>query len=317
MIQTRDLTKTFGSVIAVDAIDLDVEPGSIVGFLGPNGAGKSTTIRMICGYLTPTRGTVRVGDIDVHASARNSLRARRRLGYLPESAPAYSEMQVTEFLHFRGGLYGMSRADRKSRIGYVLDRCALHDVRRRPIGQLSKGFRQRVGLAAALLHDPELLILDEPTAGLDPVQVGAFRRLLRELSGRRTILLSTHILAEVEQTCDRFIMIAGGRIRRSGRVDALEERAVGPARYRVEVRDTDLVAGLGAVTGVAATAPRSLEDGWVEVTVTADEDAPDLRPALARHLADRPDAFRELHRRRPSLEDLFLATLRTDPGKDA
>ncbi len=175
MIAARRLTKKFGQTTAVDSVDFDIPKGHVVGFLGPNGAGKTTTIRMICGYLHPTAGRVRVGGLD---GSDHSLKVRRQIGYLPESAPSYPEMRVGEYLKFRAGLFGLSRTERRRAIAFALKRCWLQDVRRRPIHHLSKGFRQRVGLAAALLHSPPVLILDEPTAGLDPTQIQEVRGLI-------------------------------------------------------------------------------------------------------------------------------------------
>ncbi|MHC4992571.1 MAG: ABC transporter ATP-binding protein, partial [Planctomycetota bacterium] len=200
MIKAHGLSKKFGNFTAVDSVEFEIPQGAVVGFLGPNGAGKTTTIRMICGYIRPTTGRALIDGIDV---ARHARRVQQRLGYLPESAPLYTEMRVQEYLAFRGRMLGLRRAERRRSMGLAIDRCRIEEVRRRPIGQLSKGFRQRVGLAAALLHEPPILILDEPTAGLDPAQMREVRALIRDLAGRHTILLSTHNLAEVELSCDR------------------------------------------------------------------------------------------------------------------
>ena len=213
MIHVEHLTKFYGDYAAVRDVSFDVDRGQVVGFLGPNGAGKSTTMRMLTGYITPTAGKASIDGKDV---IWDPIAARRRVGYLPESCPLYTEMRVEEYLHFRGGLKGMTRKDTLSRTGFVMDRCWLRDVRRQLIGTLSKGYRQRVGLADALLANPAVLILDEPTVGLDPTQIRETRRLIKELGADHTVLLSTHILPEVEMTCDSVIIIYQGQVAAQG-----------------------------------------------------------------------------------------------------
>ncbi len=206
MIEVEGLSKRYGSRLAVDEVSFRVQPGEIVGFLGPNGAGKSTTLRMLTGYLAPSSGQIRIDGID---AVQNSIQARARLGYMPEGVPLYREMRVQEYLRHRGALKGVPN------IAEAVDRClelaGVEDARTRIIGQLSKGYRQRVGLAEALIADPPILILDEPTSGLDPNQVRQFRDLVRGFSGKKTVLLSTHILSEVEAACDRVIIIREGQ----------------------------------------------------------------------------------------------------------
>eukprot|EP01031_Cornospumella_fuschlensis_P050460 gene50460-61735_t len=209
MIEVQDLTKQYAGRVAVNQISFKIEPGEIVGFLGPNGAGTSTTMRILSGYMPPTSGFAQVNGFDVFY---NSLEVRRSVGYMPETAPLYTDMRVKEYLRFRAELKGLRGHDMRRRVGEVMDLCTVTDVRRRLIANLSKGFRQRVALADALLHRPPLLILDEPTNGLDPVQIRHVRELLKGLGPKHTILLSTHILQEVEHTCDRVIMIHHGRI---------------------------------------------------------------------------------------------------------
>ncbi len=216
----RGLVKRFGRILAVDNLDLDVEPGSVVGFLGHNGAGKTTSMRMICGVLPPTRGSIRVGGHDLQA---NPSGAAGIIGYLPEGSPLYPELRVLESLRFRSRLYSLQ--DPVGSIDRAVDRCGLRDVVTRPIGQLSRGYRQRVGLAAAILHDPAVLVLDEPTSGLDPLQVIEVRQLIEELSEDRTILLSTHVLQEVEAICDRVILLARGRLVAQGDLASLRSEA--------------------------------------------------------------------------------------------
>src|SRR5690242_15609565 len=209
MIQVDNVTKYFGPVLAVDHINFSVDKGEIVGYLGPNGAGKTTSLRILTSYLPATSGTARVAGHDVRTE---SMEVRRNIGYLPESVPLYPEMRVEEYLSYRAKLKGVDRKDRKNRIDYCLQRCRIREVRRRLIGTLSKGYRQRVGLADAMVHDPPILILDEPTVGLDPLQIRETLHLIQVLGESHTILLSTHILAEVEAVCERVIIINAGRI---------------------------------------------------------------------------------------------------------
>ena len=303
MIAARHLTKKFGQTTAVDSVEFDIPAGQVVGFLGPNGAGKTTTIRMICGFLHPTAGHVSVGGLDV---ARHSLEIRRKIGYLPESAPSYSEMRVAEYLRFRAGLFGLNRTDRRKAIGLVLKRCWLEDVQRRPIHQLSKGYRQRVGLAAALLHSPPVLILDEPTAGLDPRQIQEVRGLIGELAGEHTILLSTHILPEVELMCDRIIMLAGGQIRAAGSIDELRAQAAGQASYIVETNAASARKALSGISAVTTVEAKILDDGWHRLTIVARANSSDLREAISDTVAKCGGTLRELRRNDPSLEQLFM-----------
>jgi ABC-2 type transport system ATP-binding protein len=221
MIVVKDLTKFYGEYPAVRNVSFHVDKGQVVGFLGPNGAGKSTTMRILAGFLTATSGRATIDGKDVFW---DPIAARRRIGYMPENCPIYADMRVDEYLWFRGGLKGLGRSERKARLGYVLERCWLKDVHRQIVGTLSKGYRQRVGLADALLADPPVLILDEPTAGLDPTQIRETRKLIRELGDRHTMLLSTHILSEVEATCDSVIVIYQGRVVEDGSLAAVRQR---------------------------------------------------------------------------------------------
>jgi len=303
MITTRSLSKWFGPVAAVDAIDLDVPAGSVVGFLGPNGAGKSTTLRMLAGYLPPTAGRAEIAGYDVSSQSRE---VRRRIGYLPESTPLYPEMRVIEYLRFRARLFGVRSGARKSAIDAVLRRCWLTDVRRKPIGHLSKGYRQRVGLAAAMLHNPPVLLLDEPTSGLDPSQIREMRGLIRELAGDHTVFLSTHILPEVELTCDRVVMIAAGRVCAEGTIEDLRQQAADKPVYVVETDASNAVAALRAIPGVAEVRARRLDDGWTRATIRAESPKRDLREAISGHVTKDGGSIRELTRETPSLEQLFI-----------
>ncbi len=218
MIEVQQLTKYYGEYPAVREVSFEVAKGRVVGFLGPNGAGKSTTMRILAGFLTASGGKARIAGFDVF---NDPIEVRRRIGYMPESNPLYGELRVDEYLKFRGGLKGLSWSTRRKRIDYVLNRCWLTDVRRQLIGTLSKGYRQRVGLADALLADPPVLILDEPTAGLDPTQIRETRKLIRELGNQHTMLLSTHILSEVEMTCDSVVIINQGTVAEDGTLAAV------------------------------------------------------------------------------------------------
>jgi ABC-2 type transport system ATP-binding protein len=234
VIHVSNLTKYYGDYAAVRDVSFDVPAGQVVGFLGPNGAGKTTTMRILAGFLTATSGKATIAGYDVFWQP---VEVRRRIGYMPENCPLYPEMRVTEYLRFRAGIKGMHGWKRRQRIGYVLERCWLTDVRRQLVGTLSKGYKQRVGLADTLLADPPVLILDEPTAGLDPSQIRETRKLIRELGQEHTLLLSTHILPEVEMTCDNVIIIHRGRVVASGPLKELAKQAGagGPSSLVVEV----------------------------------------------------------------------------------
>lgn len=303
MIVARDLSKRFGKVLAVDSINFRIRRGQVVGFLGPNGAGKTTTIRMIAGFLPPSAGSVAVDSLDV---AERSRQVRRRIGYLPESTPLYTEMRVGEYLKLRARLFGVARASRREAIETALDRCRLKDVRRRPIHQLSRGYRQRVGLAAALLHEPPVLILDEPTVGLDPSQIREVRSLVRELAGRHTILLSTHILPEAERVCDEIIMIARGRIQAQGTIEELRAAAARHGGYILETDSTDAERAIKTLPGVARIEAKQTEDGWRRLVISPDAGAGDLRAIIAQLAAQRGFVVRELRRDVPALEELFV-----------
>src|ERR1700688_2028271 len=232
MIKVEGLTKRYPRTVAVDNISFEVEKGQIVGFLGPNGAGKTTTMRVLTCFLPPSSGTANVAGFDV---LEQPMEVKKRIGYLPETPPLYPEMEVTEYLEFVGKLKGMSGPDLTRRIGEVCERCAVADVRNKLISKLSKGYRQRVGLAQAIIHNPDVLILDEPTAGLDPKQINETRELIKSLAGDHTIILSTHILPEVEQTCEQVIIINRGKVVATDSVSNLQNRARGAESLLVEV----------------------------------------------------------------------------------
>ncbi len=309
MIQADQLVKWFGPTRAVGGLSFEIEQGQVVGFLGPNGAGKSTTLRILTGYLPPTSGTALIAEHDV---LKQSEAARASIGYLPESTPLYTEMRVEEYLDYRGKLLSMSRADRVRRIGEVCDRCSLSHIRRRLIGQLSKGNRQRVGLAQALIHEPDVLFLDEPTAGLDPNQIKHFRELLAELRQKHTILLSSHILPEIEKTVDRVLILKDGELAADGTTDELCARVEGGQRVIMDVHaEAEAVAGaLKSVPGVRDV-DVTPHDGWcrAEVAPLGDED---LTNALQHKTNEKSWDVRDITHRKPNLEDYYLQLFSED-----
>jgi ABC-2 type transport system ATP-binding protein len=307
MIQVDNLTKFFGPVLAVDHINFQVARGEIVGFLGPNGAGKTTTMRILTTYLPATSGVATVAGFDVMTQ---SMDVRRNIGYLPESVPLYPEMRVEEYLSYRAKLKSVPRNDRQQRLDYCLDRCRIREVRRRLIGTLSKGYRQRVGLADVLIHDPAILILDEPTAGLDPLQIRETLNLIRELGEQHTILLSTHILTEVEVVCQRVIIISGGRI---GLDRNLAELAAGEAIIVLEARGPveQVSSVLKTTDGVGQVTSQPLGDGLVGYEIRTRHDQ-DLREAISQRLAKNGWPIRRLDLRRRKLEDHFIQVVMRD-----
>jgi ABC-2 type transport system ATP-binding protein len=300
MIQVERLSKRYGTVKAVDRLTFEVGRGEIVGLLGPNGAGKTTTMRMLTTYLPPTSGRASLAGHDI---LDEPLEVRRRVGYLPENVPLYTEMRVREFLTFRAKLKDIPRSRRRAAIDEVIARCALGEVEDRVLGHLSKGYRQRVGLAEAMVHDPDILILDEPTAGLDPIQIREVRALIRELGDRHTILLSTHIMSEVEAVCGRVIIIARGRIAVDDRLDRLqaESTIVLEARGPAEA----MRAALETVAGVERATITS-RDGDFAAFEVQPRDGADIREALGLRLVQNGWPLRQLDLRRSTLEDRFI-----------
>ena len=311
MIRVEGLTKEYGRFCALNDVSFSVERGEIVGFLGPNGAGKTTTMRILTGYMPPSEGTAVVGGFDV---VEDSLEVRRRVGYLPESAPLYREMRVREYLDFCGAVRGVE--DRQGAVARVIDACNLGDVRDRIIGRLSKGYRQRVGLAQALVHSPELLVLDEPTIWLDPRQIRGVRELIRDLAGEHTVLLSTHILPEVTDLCQRVLIIDKGRIVAEDTPDRLQAGLQGAQRVRVQLARPDKGAeeALRGLLGVADV--ETLAADRLVVTLDGETDG---RAAVAETLVRGGWGLLELQSVSVSLEDVFvqLTTDETPAGEMA
>ena len=310
MIEVHQLTKRYAGHATVSDISFSVSRGEIVGFLGPNGAGKTTTLRMLTGYLPPTSGSARIAGFDIF---RQSIEARRKIGYMPENVPLYEDMRVREYLKFRAQLKGLSGADTRRRVGNVIDTCGLQSVRRKMIKTLSKGYRQRVGLADALVHDPELLILDEPTNGLDPNQIRQIRELIRQLATSHTVLISTHILHEVEMTCNRVIIIDNGKIKATDTPANLTRQMRAAGRIQVEIQaDPEVVAGaINRLDHVKKTSPESLDDGWTRYTIWVDSGT-DARERIANLAAQHGWPLRSLFRHIATLEDVFVELTRKD-----
>ena len=303
MIRVENLTKKYAGGEAVRGISFSVDKGEVVGFLGPNGAGKSTTMRILTGFLPATDGRIEVAGAKL---PEESLLVRQRIGYMPENVPLYPEMRVEEFLEYRGRLKRVSRKDITERVGLVLDQCGLSEVRKKIIGTLSKGFRQRVGLADALIHNPPLLILDEPTAGLDPHQIRSFRELIKDLGRDRTILLSTHILSEVEMVCGRAIIINRGRIEASDTLANLAKRVQSGA-LQVEVRADPAAAKekLGKLPEVGAVVELNRVGEWVSFEVTA-LPGTDIRGEVDGLIKRENWPLRDFRREKARLEDVFV-----------
>ncbi|MBF8266852.1 MAG: transporter [Dehalococcoidia bacterium] len=303
MIEVRDLTKYYGDFPAIEGISFTVNKGEVLGFLGPNAAGKTTTMRILTGFMPPTSGSASIAGYDV---VDDSLDARRHIGYLPETVPLYTEMTVEDYLDFMGAIRGMSRRQRRLRVSEVIGICHLEEYQSSLIGKLSKGFRQRVGIAQAILHEPDVLILDEPTIGIDPIQVVETRNLIKSFGGEHTVILSTHILPEVSMVCERVIIIHEGRVVAIDRPGNLSERLRGTERIEMDIR--------GPVAQVM-TALRNIR-GVREVTRTGSGDVvsynvesvhgADLREQIATLVAQKGWGLLRLQPVYMSLEDIFL-----------
>ena len=308
MIVATHLSRRFGPLLAVDDLSFQIEAGEVVGFLGPNGAGKTTTLRILAGFLPATSGSASVAGFDV---LRQSMEVRKRIGYLAESVPLYGEHRVEEMLDFQGRLHGMSRADRRRRVPEVLERVGVLDRRRQLVGHLSRGLRQRVGLATALLPDPEVLILDEPTSGLDPLQRIEVRRLIADLAGEHTLIVSSHILPEIEAVCPRVLILSRGRLAADGSREELVRTLGGGSRVRVELASGAARGGPGlpgaadrlrAIPGVERLRERDAVEGVLAFDLDCEVD---LRPAVGELARREGWTLRELSWREATLEELF------------
>jgi ABC-2 type transport system ATP-binding protein len=316
MIQVENLTKDYGPTRAVDRVTFNVRKGEVLGFLGPNGAGKSTTMKILTCFLAPTGGTARVAGFDVFDQ---SLEVRQRIGYLPEDTPIYKDMTVLEYLHFAAEMRGMDPARRELRIKEIGGRCGLADTAGKLVGELSKGFRQRLGLAQAMLHDPDILILDEPTSGLDPNQIVEIRSLIKEVGQEKTVILSTHILPEVQATCSRILIISGGHLVADGTPDELRARERG-SRYRVVIEANGVPSDsirdrLTRISGVVRCEKVATEDNAHAFAIDGTS-TEDLRKQLFRAAVDNRWSLLELVRESASLEDVFR-NLTTTIGEES
>lgn len=300
MIVVEGVEKHYGSVVAVAGLSFEVHRGEVVGLLGPNGAGKTTTMRMLTGTLQPDKGTVRFDGASI---LEGLSEAKRRIGYLPESNPLYDEMLVVEYLDYVARLRGLSAEATRSSLARAVEQTGVAEVFYRPIGELSKGYRQRVGLAAAILHQPEILVLDEPTEGLDPNQRVDIRRLINELGKERTILLSTHVMQEVEATCSRLLILSKGRLVAEGSVQDLLSQRSGVTRYVTEIEGDGVVSLLAGLPGVRSHRSERVDGRTrVHLEVSGEEE---LRPRIYEAARDRGWTLWELHREKVSLEQIF------------
>lgn len=309
MIKVEGLTKRYARNVAVDDISFEVEKGQIVGFLGPNGAGKTTTMRVLTCFMPPTSGKARVAGFDV---MEQSFDVKKRIGYLPETPPLYPEMEVSEYLNFVGKLKGIPSSMLKTRVGEVSERCAITDVQEKLVSKLSKGYRQRVGLAQAIIHNPDVLILDEPTAGLDPKQINETRKLIKDLAGEHTIILSTHILPEVEQTCEQVVIISQGKLVATDSVENLTHRLRGSEAILIEVESPDggpdagvVQEKLAQIAGVSRVEYKATRRNNLTFEVES-EPGQAVRSDLARCVVESGWNLHELHAASLSLEEIFL-----------
>ncbi len=314
MIEVVNLTKRYAGRTALADVSFNVGRGEIVGLLGPNGAGKSTTMRILSGFLPATSGTARVAGLDVFHDATE---VRRRIGYMPENNPLHNEMRVREYLKFRARLKGLSRTRTRERVQTVMEQCSLTEVRKRIIGQLSKGFRQRVGLADALVHEPDLIILDEPTIGLDPHQIRAVRQLIKSLAGSHTVLISTHILPEAEMTCNRMMILLGGRILASDTPENLQNLMASRSQIIAEIAApaAELNECWAAIAEVEQFDVSPAEGEFQRCALTPRNGA-DLRAQIYLLAQERGWLIRELTRNRHTLEDIYVQVTRPNEEEE-
>jgi ABC-2 type transport system ATP-binding protein len=304
MIHVENLTKTFGDLCAVDHITLDIIEGQILGLLGPNGAGKTTTLRMLTGFLRPSSGTIRVKDYSIED---HSLEIRKLLGYLPESAPLYHDMLVYDYLTYVADIREVGKKDRLARLREMADLCGLNEVMHKPVGELSKGYKQRVGLAHAMMKDPEILIFDEPTSGLDPNQIIEIREIIRKIGKEKTVILSTHILSEAEATCDRVVIINQGKIVADGSMESLKESASGEASIHLALKNADIASvqeKLGDLTGITRVLPLEGDSELLRVKLAC-RSSEDLRAKVYERIKQTNWILIEFYQETQSLENIF------------
>jgi ABC-2 type transport system ATP-binding protein len=306
-ITVRNLTKFYGQEKAINDISFDVKTGEILGFLGPNGAGKTTTMKIITCYMPPTSGTV---DVDGYSIADRSIEVRRKIGYLPEMNPLYLDMNVMEYLEYAARLHGLDTARMRQQLGQMVEVCGLKDVRHKDIGEMSKGYRQRVGLAQAMIHDPDVLILDEPTSGLDPNQIVEIRNLIKQLGRAKTVVLSTHILSEVQATCDRVIIVNEGTIVADGTPAELQQKFHSSESVSLELKAavpnamTDIFPKIKAIPGVESVEYGAV-DGDVHRFSVFSAQGVDIREALFQQAVSEKWVLLEMSRKATSLEEVF------------
>ena len=304
MIHTENLTKYYNDLCAVDQISFDVSKGEIVGLLGPNGAGKTTMLRMLTGFLRPSSGSIRVKDYTIE---EHTLEIKRLLGYLPEAAPLYHDMLVYDYLNYVAGIRDLDREKRLPRIRHLSDLCGLNDVMHKPIGELSKGYKQRVGLAHAMMNDPEILILDEPTSGLDPNQIVEIRKIIKQIGKEKTVILSTHILNEAEATCDRIVIINRGKIVADGNTKTIKQSGKGELVINISLQNATLQSvkdQLGSVDGVVSIMQVDKENDILKVKLTC-RSSMDLRGEIYGKIKKTEWVLLELHQEPQTLEKIF------------
>jgi len=311
MIHAENLTKYYRDVCAVDQINFDIQKGEIMGLLGPNGAGKSTILRMLTGFLRPTSGTIRVKDYTID---RHSLEIKKLLGYLPESAPLYYDMLVYDYLDYVADIRGFDKGGKFSRICRLVDLCGLTDVMHKSVSEISKGYKQRVGLAHAMMNDPEILILDEPTLGLDPNQIVEIRNIIKQIGKEKTIIFSTHILSEAEATCDRIVIIDRGKIIADSTAEVLRQAASEECLIHVSLQNTDFTSvekELGSIDGIVSFVPVDEEEGILHVRLTCQSSA-DLRGDIYRKIKQTDWILLEFHQETKTLENIFRELTKED-----
>ena len=304
MIHVENLTKYYKENCAVDQINFDIQKGEILGLLGPNGAGKTTTLRMLTGYLRPTSGTVRVKE---HSIEKNALEIKKLLGYLPEEAPLYRDMLAFDYLSYVADIRNIPKSEKLARIRQVADLCGINEVMHQPIGELSKGYKQRVGLAHAMMDDPEILVLDEPTSGLDPNQIVEMRKIIKRIGKEKTIIFSTHILSEAEATCDRIVIINQGKIVADGSADILKQSASQSNILSMTLQDADFEALnklCGTIEGLEEVERVAETDDHLQVRITS-RAAEDVRADIYRKIKDTDWILLDFHQETQNLETIF------------